>query len=184
MTESPSSRRHFLRQASTLAAAGVLPTLASQAHASYKDSKHLALFHTHTRESINLIYAVGEQYITDALGSLNLFLRDHYTGSIGRMDPQVYDLLHRVRLLVGSERSFEIISGYREPATNLRLRTTRGGGVAKHSLHTEGRAIDVRLPGTSLSDLRDAALSLRAGGVGYYPRDQFVHIDTGRVRSW
>jgi len=184
MTDFPDSRRRFLRQSATVAAAGLLPALALPAHAAIKDSKHLALFHTHTRESINLIYAVGEQYVSDALGSLNLFLRDHYTGSIGRIDPQVYDLLHRVRLLVGSERSFEIISGYREPATNQRLRTTGGGGVAKHSLHMEGRAIDVRLPGTSLADLRDAAVSLRAGGVGYYPQDQFVHIDTGRVRTW
>jgi uncharacterized protein YcbK (DUF882 family) len=100
------------------------------------------------------------------------------------MDPQVFDLLHRVRQVLGAERPFEVISGYRDPHTNERLRQTRGGGVARRSLHMDGRAIDVRLPGVPLADLRDAALSLRSGGVGYYPGSQFVHLDTGRVRSW
>ena len=102
------------------------------------------------------------------------------------MDPQLFDLLHRVQTLLGSKsvRSFEVISGYRCPETNSHLRNSRGGGVAKRSLHMEGKAIDVRLPGVPLAELRDAALSLAAGGVGYYPSEQFVHIDTGRVRSW
>ena len=77
-----------------------------------------------------------------------------------------------------------MISGYRDPQTNERLRKTRGGGVAKRSLHMEGQAIDVRLPGVPLAELRDAAISLKAGGVGYYPKDQFIHVDTGRVRTW
>jgi uncharacterized protein YcbK (DUF882 family) len=115
---------------------------------------------------------------------LNHFLRDHYTGEVGSMDPQLFDLLHRVRRALGSTAAFQVISGYRAPATNLRLRLTRGGGVARNSLHTEGRAIDVRLPGVALAELRDAALSLRAGGVGFYPREDFVHLDTGRVRHW
>ncbi|HET9024333.1 MAG TPA: DUF882 domain-containing protein, partial [Burkholderiaceae bacterium] len=108
---------------------------------------------------------------------------DHYSGDVGQIDPHLFDLLHQVRALVGATQPFEVISGYRSLATNETLRTTRGGGVARHSLHTEGRAIDVRLPGVSLTDLRDAAASLKAGGVGYYP-GQFVHIDTGRVRRW
>jgi uncharacterized protein YcbK (DUF882 family) len=140
--------------------------------------------HTHTRERIELVYAVGHDYVTAALGSLNRFLRDHYSGEVGVMDPQLYELLHGVRQLLGTERAFEVISGYRCPATNQKLRETRGGGVAKQSLHLQGRAIDVRLPGVPLAELRDAALSLRAGGVGYYPGSQFVHIDTGRVRAW
>ena len=119
----------------------------------------------------------------DALTSLNRFLRDHYSGEIGPIDPQLFDLLHQVQQLVGSTRPFEVISGYRCAATNATLRETRGGGVAKHSLHMEGRAIDVRLPGVALADLRDAAVTLKAGGVGFYP-GQFVHIDTGRVRRW
>ena len=100
------------------------------------------------------------------------------------MDPDLFHLLHRVRQTLQTQQPFEVISGYRSPHTNETLRTTRGGGVARRSLHMDGQAIDVRLPGVSLNDLRDAAISLRAGGVGYYAREQFVHIDTGRVRSW
>src|SRR5690606_10964590 len=119
-----------------------------------------------------------------SLGLLNRFLRDHYSGEVGRIDPQLFDLLHRVRGLLGANTPFEVISGYRSEATNDRLRSTRGGGVATRSLHMDGRAIDVRLPGVPLADLRDAALSMKAGGVGYYPGGRFVHIDTGRVRRW
>ncbi|MDP1900344.1 MAG: DUF882 domain-containing protein [Rubrivivax sp.] len=179
-----SNRRHFLRRAAHLAAAGALPALSAPARASVTQARGLALAHTHTREQLDLVYAVNDRYVPEALGSLNHFLRDHYTGDIGRIDPRLFDLLHRVQQMLGSSRTFEVISGYRGPATNTRLRETRGGGVAKHSLHMEGLAIDVRLPGASLADLRDAALSLRAGGVGFYPRDQFVHLDIGRVRSW
>lgn len=178
------SRRRFLQHSAHLAAAGALPALSIPARASTPDSRGLALAHTHTHERVELIYAVGDRYVPAALASLNRFLRDHYTGEVGLMDPQMFDLLHRVRQALGSEGPFEVISGYRCPATNASLRQTRGGGVAQHSLHMEGRAIDVRLPGVALADLRDAALQLRAGGVGYYPREQFVHIDTGRVRSW
>ncbi|HEX6363700.1 MAG TPA: DUF882 domain-containing protein, partial [Albitalea sp.] len=115
---------------------------------------------------------------------LNRFLRDHYTGDVGRIDPQVFDLLHRVQGLLGHRDALEVISGYRSPATNTRLQQTRGGGVATRSLHMDGRAIDVRLRGVPLAEVRDAALSLQAGGVGYYPHEQFVHLDTGRVRRW
>lgn len=179
------ARRRFLRHTARLAAAVALPALATPAAlASLPDARALALVHTHTHEKIDLVYADGERYVPEALGWLNRFLRDHYTGDIGVMDPQVFDLLHRVQQALGSKGSFEVISGYRCPATNSRLRQTGGGGVAKHSLHMEGRAIDVRLPGVPLADLHEAALSLRAGGVGFYPREQFVHLDTGRVRNW
>jgi uncharacterized protein YcbK (DUF882 family) len=178
------ARRQFLRSTASLAAAGTLPALAARARASVPQARELALSHTHTGERIDLVYAVDERYVPEALGSLNHFLRDHYTGDIGLMDPRVFDLLHRVHQALGGGRIFEVISGYRCPATNGLLRETRGGGVARHSLHMEGRAIDVRLPGVPLADLRDAALTLSAGGVGFYPREQFVHLDTGRVRSW
>jgi uncharacterized protein YcbK (DUF882 family) len=157
---------------------------APAALASVPDARGLALVHTHTHEKIDLVYADGERYLPEALGSLNRFLRDHYTGDVGLMDPQIFDLLHRVQQVLGSRRAFEVISGYRCPATNTHLRQTRSGGVARHSLHMEGRAIDVRLPGVPLADLHQAALSLRAGGVGFYSREQFVHLDTGRVRNW
>ena len=176
-------RRFFLKHSAGIAAASVLPVTRS-ASANVASARELAMVHTHTQERIQTVYAIAETYVPDVLTSLNRFLRDHYTGVIGQMDPRLFDLLHQVRLLVGAARPFEVISGYRSPATNETLRTTRGGGVARHSLHMEGRAIDVRLPGVPLADLRDAALSLKAGGVGYYPGQQFVHIDTGRVRRW
>ena len=176
-------RRRFLKHSAGLAAASVL-TAARNAKANVADARDLSMFHTHTHERIELVYAVAQGYVPDALDSLNRFLRDHYTGEIGRIDPRLFDLLHQVRQLVGGTRAFEVISGYRCAATNATLRATRGGGVASRSLHMEGRAIDVRLPGVALDDLRDAALSLQAGGVGFYPDQQFVHIDTGRVRRW
>jgi uncharacterized protein YcbK (DUF882 family) len=180
----PNSRRHFLRHATRLAAAGSLPVLAAPALASVPKARALVMEHTHTRERIDLVFAVDERYVPEALGSLNRFLRDHYSGQVGSIDPQLFDLMHRVRQVLGTERPFEVISGYRDAQTNEHLRQTRGGGVARRSLHMDGRAIDVRVTGVSLADLRDAALSLRAGGVGYYPDSRFVHLDTGRVRSW
>jgi uncharacterized protein YcbK (DUF882 family) len=178
------TRRRFLHHTARLAAAAGLPSVALSARARAPGARTLAFTHTHTRESIELVYAQGEQYLPLALASLNRFLRDHYTGTVGHIDPRMFDLLHQVQGVLGSRASFEVISGYRCAATNSRLREQRSGGVARHSLHMEGRAIDVRLPGVSLPDLRDAALQLGAGGVGFYPREQFVHLDTGRVRSW
>ena len=194
-------RRGFLTQAIKLSAGGVaLPLVAlNRAHATNPKppllmpasslvggGRALAFDHTHTRERISLVYAVDGQYVPEALSTLNRFMRDHYSGTVGQMDPQLFDLLHGVRRALGGQSlaAFEVISGYRCPETNNHLRHSRGGGVAKRSLHMEGKAIDVRIPGVPLAELRDAALSLQAGGVGYYPREQFVHIDTGRVRSW
>jgi uncharacterized protein YcbK (DUF882 family) len=184
-------RRLFLGRslgAAQLAASTLLLTGAGRAHAraagSVLEARRLSFNHLHTRERIALVYARGERFVPPALTSLNHFLRDHYTGEVGEMDPELYHVLHRVRRELGTGLPFHVISGYRSPHTNETLRTTRGGGVAKRSLHMDGKAIDVRLPGVALSDLRDAALSLKAGGVGYYARENFVHIDTGRVRSW
>ncbi len=200
----PAQRRQFLRRGARLAAAtGVLPGLATvpamaatAATAAMTVSpaaaetalqagpRALALAHTHTGEQLRLVYAENAAYLPGALGQLNHFLRDHYSGQVGVIDPPLFDLLHRVDQLLGTGSAFEVISGYRCAATNQRLRQRGGGGVAQRSLHMDGRAIDVRLRGVPLADLRDAALSLRAGGVGFYPRDQFVHLDTGRPRSW
>lgn len=184
-TPNTPARRHFLQHTARFAAAVALPSLATHtALASAPNARKLAMTHTHTGEKIDLVYANGERYRPEALGGLNRFLRDHYTGAVGLIDPQVFDFLYRVQRVLGSKGAFAVISGYRCPATNNRLRKTRSGGVATKSLHMEGRAIDVRLAGVPLADLHQAALSLSAGGVGFYPRDQFVHIDTGRVRNW
>ena len=177
----PLARRRFLLQGGALLSAAAMP---AWARASAASGRELDFFHTHTRERIGLVYAVGDEFLPDSLGRLNRFLRDHYTGAVGAIDPLLFEQLHRVRELLGARMPYSVISGYRCPETNDRLRTTRAGGVAKKSLHMEGRAIDVRLPGVPLAELRDAALSLQAGGVGYYPGEQFVHIDTGRLRRW
>jgi uncharacterized protein YcbK (DUF882 family) len=176
------ARRHFLKRSAGIAAGSLLPLGA--ARAGLDGARRLSFVHTHTRERLELVFAVADTYVPEALQALNRFLRDHYSGTIGTIDPRLFDLLHQVQGLVGATRPFEVISGYRCAATNASLRETRGGGVAKQSLHMEGRAIDVRLSGVPLGDLRDAAVSLRAGGVGFYPGSQFVHIDTGRVRRW
>ena len=180
------SRRAFLHRSAQAVMIGGSLGLAGRSVRAAASVRSLALDHTHTRERIELVYASGESYVPQALGSLNHFLRDHYSGEVGQMDPQLFDLLHALRMTLGSTTplAYHIISGYRSPLTNARLRNTRCGGVASHSLHMDGKAIDIRLPGVPLAELRDAALSLKAGGVGYYPREQFVHIDTGRVRVW
>lgn len=146
--------------------------------------RQIGMNHLHTSERIGLVYAKGPVYLDPALQKLNVFLRDHYTHEVGSMDPALYDMLYDIRNALGVQEPYEIISGYRSPRTNERLRTTRGGGVAKRSLHMDGKAIDIRLPGVPLKDLREAAVSLERGGVGYYPRDNFVHVDTGQFRTW
>ena len=179
-----------MRAAQVSAAAGLLMNggralaFSSPVLAPLSGSRSLSFDNLHTQESLRLVYAVGSDFVPQSLNRLNVFLRDHYSGTVGHMDPQLFDVLFRLRQVIGSRESFQVISGYRSPATNENLRETRAGGVAKHSLHMDGKAIDIRLPGTSLSDLHGAALSLQVGGVGFYPRENFVHIDTGRVRRW
>jgi uncharacterized protein YcbK (DUF882 family) len=183
----PTPRRQFLRRVAGLAAAGAVPATCLPAHAGELGAaRALTMLNTHTGERIELVYAVGARFLPDALGTLNHFLRDHYSGAVGVMDPAVFDLVHRVQAALGvvGRSVIEVISGYRSPATNAFLKKTRGGGVANHSLHMDGQAIDLRLAGVPLGELRDAALSLRGGGVGFYPDEGFVHVDTGRVRSW
>jgi uncharacterized protein YcbK (DUF882 family) len=178
------SRRLFLSHAARLAFAGSVLPLAKPALASLPDARSLEFDHTHTGERISVVFAVGSHYVPDALNIVNRFLRDHYSGEVGKIDPQLLDLLFRTRQELGSDQPFHVISGYRCATTNTKLRNGRGGGVARNSLHMQGKAIDIRIPGVPLSDLRDAATSLSLGGVGFYPRDKFVHVDTGKVRYW
>jgi len=173
-----------LRHGVGLAGAAAAPALLMPARAAAREPRRLSLVHTHTGEDIDLVYAVGDRYDPAALATLNHFLRDHYSGEVGVIDRQLHDLLHGVAQTLGTREPFQVISGYRCPATNERLRRTGGGGVAKRSLHMDGRAIDVRLPGVPLATLRDTAWSLQSGGVGFYAESQFVHMDTGRVRRW
>ena len=142
----------------------------------------LAFRHTHTGERLEIAYFARDQYLPAALARIDWLLRDFRTGDAHCIDVRLLDALHALCANCGGGE-FEIISGYRSPKTNARLHKA-GNGVAERSLHLEGRAIDVRLPGSHTARLRDAALALGAGGVGYYPKSDFVHLDTGRVRSW
>lgn len=144
----------------------------------------LQLFHTHTAERLNIVYRTGDHYIPQALSRLDEFMRDHRTGAVRHYDPRVFDLLHDISSELGRTNSeIDIVCGYRSPWSNEFLRA-HGHGVAAHSLHMQAMAIDVRMPGVKTSDLRDAALALHRGGVGYYPGSEFVHVDVGRVRRW
>ena len=175
------SRRRFLEQAA-LAATGLIITPA-YAGLSRQDPRELTLSNLHTGERLTRTYWADGEYLTESLADINHLLRDHRSNEIHPMDPQLLDMLHQLRNKVGSRKPYEIISGYRSPKTNAKLRS-KSGGVAKRSLHMQGKAIDIRLPGHDLAKLRQAALSLKAGGVGYYPRSNFLHVDTGRVRHW
>ncbi len=144
----------------------------------------LVLYNTHTAERIDIVYRRGDEYLPAALAKLDYFLRDHVTGDVRHFDPHLYDILSDLTAAVGHPGGeIEIVCGYRTPTTNesLRAHTT---GVAKHSLHIQAEAIDLRMPGINTLKLREAALALRRGGVGYYPHSDFIHVDTGRVRQW
>lgn len=144
----------------------------------------LRLFHTHTEQRLDIVYRRGDSYVPEALAELNEYLRDHRTGAVLAYDPRVFDLLHDINAKLGrADSEIDIICGYRSPWSNEYLRT-HGHGVAVHSLHMQAKAIDIRMPGIASSTLRDAALSLHRGGVGYYAQSNFVHVDVGRVRRW
>lgn len=153
------------------------------ARANGMEACQLSFRHTHTDETLSVVYRRDGLYDPRALAQVNHLLRDFRSGDVAMIDPALLDILHALGTTCGSH-CFEIISGYRSPATNAMLRKRGGGGVARHSLHMEGRAIDVRVTGLDSARLRDAALDLGLGGVGYYPIEDFVHLDTGRVRAW
>ena len=161
-------------------ASGVLLPLNSM---SSLDERKLSFYHTHTQKTLEITYAVGGVYVEPALAEINKFLADFRTGDVTVMDPELLDIMYEVRASLGGEGTFEVISGYRSPETNQMLRDA-GRGVAKKSQHLLGKAIDVRLRNVASNDLRDAALRMKRGGVGYYEKSNFVHIDTGRVRRW
>lgn len=146
-------------------------------------TRSLGFVNTHTNEKILAVYWKDGVYDKGALKDINYVLRDHRTGEIARMDPQLLDLLVELHRRTGSRKAFQIISAYRSPKTNAML-AANSGGVAKHSMHMEAKAVDIRLYDVKLADLRDTAIGMKAGGVGYYGKSDFVHVDTGRVRRW
>ena len=178
MAHSP-KRRQILQTVAFALSAVALPGLAIGS----PGSRRLRFYHTHTGERMDVVYQEAGGYLPDALEEINHLLRDFRSGEVFPIDPALLDFLHDVQTRVGSTGTFEIISAYRSPETNEMLRR-RGGGVARTSQHLKGKAIDVRLTDAATADLRQAGRDLAQGGVGYYPKSNFVHLDTGRVRWW
>ena len=147
------------------------------------DARTLSLYHTHTGESLVVTYYEDGGYRPEGMNELRRFLADWRNGEEQDIDPMLMDVLWKIQLAARHQGTFEVISAYRSPTTNAMLRG-RSNGVAKNSQHIPGKAIDVRLRGLETSTLRDVALSLELGGVGYYRKSDFVHVDTGRVRAW
>ena len=152
-------------------------------HSAGDTSRTLSFYHTHTKDRLIVTYAYGKKYKTQALEAINDFLKDFRDGAKADIDPALLDFLFDLREKVGSSGTYEVISAYRSTATNEMLRA-RGNGVARRSQHVLGKAIDVRLDDVDTKLLRDTAIQMRRGGVGYYRVSNFVHIDTGRVRRW
>ncbi len=177
------SRRQFLVFGAAAGAATALTSLPAEAALRTKVERTVALHNIHTGESLKTIYWANGHYETGSLRQLNRILRDHYSGDVHTMDPQVIDLLCALQHRLGTKKPFQIISGYRSPQTNAML-AAEGDGVAQNSLHMFGKAIDIRMEGMSVHTLGRAAKSLKSGGVGQYPSSNFVHVDVGRVRYW
>lgn len=176
------TRRSFLHLGlATLACSVATPALAAVPN--LKGVRALSFHNLHTDEKLHVTYWRGGKYDPAACAKINHILRDHYSGDVGHMNIRLMDLLYDLQHKLQNDRPVEIISGYRSPQTNLRL-ASYSDGVAKNSYHTKGMAIDIRMPGTSLSKLHSTALHMRRGGVGYYPDSQFVHVDVGPVRTW
>ena len=174
-------RRRFL--AASLGAAAGLSSIGRARAAATPAAHRLAFYHIHTAEKLTITYREHGALVPGALEEISRYLRDFRTGQVHEIDVGLLDALCDVYAAFDGRGNFEVISGYRSPRTNAALRHVTTG-VAEHSLHVEGRAIDVRLTSAKTTALRDAAIALARGGVGYYPESNFVHLDTGRVRTW
>ena len=167
-----------------LVLACLLLAIPARAPASTDAPYRLRFFHTHTGEHLDVVYRHGEDYDPGAEARINQYLRDYRTGDVHEYDPRLFDLLHDLLASLGRpDAEIDVVCGYRTPHTNEYLRQ-HGHGVALHSLHMQAMAIDIRVPGVPTAELRDAALRLHRGGVGYYAKSAFVHVDVGRVRQW
>jgi uncharacterized protein YcbK (DUF882 family) len=193
------TRRRLLRVGSALAGVPVAGALILPAHAfeprsrgegsgtalahSPASAKRLSLVNLHTEEKLDLEFFLGDDYVAASLAAIQVLLRDFRNGEQHVIDPKLMDYLFDVAQRIGVDPAFSVISGYRSPQTNEQLRE-RSNGVARHSLHMEGRAIDVRLAGVDCADLAAHAREMNRGGVGYYQKSDFVHLDTGAFRTW
>lgn len=176
-------RRAFLGFGLAGAAALTFMPRAVMANAGAVNGRTLGFFNTHTNEILKATYWRDGAYDKGAVTDINQILRDHRTGEVYGMDLPLLDLLVDLHRRAESQKPFEIISGYRSPQSNATL-ASAGGGVARKSLHMQGKAIDIRLRDVKLKNLRETAIAMKAGGVGFYPKSDFLHVDTGRVRQW
>jgi uncharacterized protein YcbK (DUF882 family) len=177
------TRRHWLKSA--IASSVVLAcSPAAFSEDAPPEERTLELYNTHTREHARVVFKRGPDYDAGALDTLKKLLRDHRNGEMHDMDPRLFDQLFELARAAKCDPHYEIISGYRSPESNDKMSSKPGSGVAKKSLHMQGRAMDVRLKNCDCATLRDLALAAKQGGVGYYQRSDFVHIDTGNFRTW
>ena len=178
------SRRYFIKAGSIAAGALFIPkALFARIHSPCPSGKSLSFYSIHTAESLDVCYFKNGQYDQQALDAINRLLRDHRTGEVKPIDTRLLEILYVVKRIIKPNSPFNVISGYRSASTNAMLyRTTTG--VNKNSLHMKGRAIDIRIPGFKTSRLKETAVQIHAGGVGYYPKSNFIHVDTGPFRTW
>lgn len=184
------SRRKFLGFGALAAGSLVASTVVTPASAAifsrtsqFEGARRVSFRNSHTGETFSGVYRVGDKYLPDAFDQINIVLRDFRTNELFPIDPRVMDIIYTVHQTTHQVEPYEVLSGYRCPKTNSGLRS-HSEGVAKNSLHMTGQAIDLRLPGYDTKQIRNIAVALKAGGVGYYPKSNFVHMDTGDVRTW
>lgn len=178
-------RRNFLKMGVCGVIGATIPFISSKSVLAASDyaTWKISFRHAHTGESFSGVYRVGDRYLPEAFERLSYVLRDFRTAEVFPMDPRVVDILSVIQRKMGTVEPFEALSGYRSPKTNAML-SHKGRGVANNSFHMYGQAVDIRMPGYRTSRIRSIAMDLQAGGVGYYPRSNFVHVDTGKVRTW
>jgi uncharacterized protein YcbK (DUF882 family) len=183
-TASPERRRFLHRAGGAICAGlGIMAAFPAPASLLLAPARRLRFVHTHTGESLTAEYFDGSDYSESCLTSIDHLLRDFRNGESHRIDPRLLDILYELQNLADRDSTFEVISGYRSPATNAMLHRL-STGVAEHSQHVLGKAIDIRLTGYPTRRLGDYARSLARGGVGYYASSDFIHVDTGSVRFW
>ncbi len=175
------TRRHALKLGVAVSLSfAVAPRLAFAGDGA---ARTIAFYNLHTGENLQTTFWADGGYVSSALREIDWVLRDFRTGDVKAIDPPLLDILHALQVKLDTQEPFQVISGYRSPATNAML-LERSSGVAARSFHLQGRAIDINVPSRALSQIRGAALSLQAGGVGYYPKSDFVHVDNGPIRHW
>lgn len=179
----PIANPHRQRRRILFAIAGLALAPVSYLHAAANDRRSLSFAHTHTGETLSTTYFDNGDYLAPSLERVNHLLRDFRTNEVHSIDPALLDILFDLQVKAHHDGPFEVISAYRSPQTNAALRR-KSSAVAEHSMHMQGRAIDVRLRGLPTLQLRDLAIDLHRGGVGFYRASDFVHVDTGRVRTW